>query len=178
MVAISRSKVSIYIAPVDTNPSVITGTYATSVKVSGEIVSYSRSGGEDDIETVPVFGGFVDKEKPKSQYEMDFEVIPALDSNQDRWDALIYGTVNNVYASNLDAVNKAIFIAAVDGTNVKSYAFNNCNGVSWELEHNADDNQTGTFKFKFSPSTPTGIANFQTKATALTSLPAWSTLTS
>lgn len=174
MAAISRSKVKIYISPVDTVPSALAATDL----IAGEIKSYSKSGGEDDVESDPVFGGFVDKEKPASQFEVSFEVVPAIGTSADRWDALIYGTTNNVYTMNSAAANKAIFIQALDGTNYKSWAFNNCNGVSWDMEHNADDNQTGTFKFKFSPTTSSGQSNFMTKALAITALPAWTTLTS
>jgi hypothetical protein len=174
MVAISRSKVKIYIAPVDTNPT----SLATSDLITGEIKSYKRSGGEDDLETDAVFGGFVDKEKPISQVELEFEVIPSIGTNSDRWDALIYGTTNSVYTFNTAAANKSVFILAQDGANFKSWGFNNCNGVTFDLEHNADDNQTGTFKFKFSPTTPTGQSNFMSKALALTAMPNWTTLTS
>jgi hypothetical protein len=174
MVAISRSKVKIYIAPVDTLPSALAATDL----IAGEIKSYSKSGGEDDVESDPVFGGFVDKEKPASQLELSFEVVPAIGTSADRWDALIYGLTGTVYAMNTAAANKAVFIQAQDGSNFKSWAFNNCNGVSWDVEHNADDNQTGTFTFKFSPTTSTGQSNFMTKALAITALPAWTTLTS
>jgi hypothetical protein len=173
MVAISRSKVKIYIAAVDTNPSALTSTDL----ITGEIKSYSKSGGEDDVESDPVFGGFVDKEKPTSQFELEFEVIPSIGTNSDRWDALIYGTTNSVYSMNTAAANKMVAIQALDSTNYKSWAFNNCNGVSWDFEHNADDNLTGTFRFKFSPTTSTGQSNFMTKASAVTALPAWTTLT-
>ncbi len=174
MVAISRSKVKIYIAAVDTNPAAL----ASSDLITGEIKSYKKTGGEDDVESDPVFGGYVDKEKPTSQLEVEFEVIPSIGTNSDRWDALIYGTTNSVYTMNSAAANKSVFIQAQDGSNFKCWGFNNCNGVTWELEHDADDNQTGTFKFKFSPTTSTGQSNFMTKALALTAMPAWTTLSS
>ncbi len=173
MVAISRSKVKIYIAPVDTNPT----SLASTDLILGEIKSYKKSGGEDDIDSDAVFGGFVDKEKPASQFEVEFDIIPSIGSNSDRWDALIYGTTNSVYTLNTAAANKMIAIQAQDGASFKSWCFNNCNGVSWDFEHNADDNQTGTFKFKFSPTTSGNQSNFATKALALTAMPNWTTLT-
>ncbi len=66
MVAISRSKVNIYIVSADTALSDLT---ATDI-YKGDIKSYSKSGGEKDVESDPVFGGFVDKEKPISQVEL------------------------------------------------------------------------------------------------------------
>jgi hypothetical protein len=173
MVAISRSKVKIYIAAADTNPA----SLAATDLIEGEIKSYSKSGGEDDVESDPVFGGYVDKEKPTSQVELAFEVVPSIGTNSDRWDALIYGTTNSVYTMNSAAANKAVFIQAQDGSNFKSWGFNNCNGVSFDMEHDADDNQTGTFTFKFSPTTSSNQSNFMTKALALTAMPAWTTLT-
>lgn len=174
MTAISRSKVKIYIVAAGTNASALA---ATDI-VTGEIKSYAKSGGDDSVESDPVFGGFVDKEKPASQLKLEFDVIPSLES-ADRWDALVYGTVNNVYTSNTVAANKAVFIQALTGTGTyKSWGFNNCNGVSWDFDHNADDNQTGKFSFNLSPADSSGIANFMTKAVAVTTLPAWSTLTS
>lgn len=180
--AISRSKVKIWVVPADTNPSAIleSTTYNGSNLgyISGQISDYSKSGGEDDIETVPVFGGFVDKEKPQTQIEVELSVIPDVDTNPDIWDAMIYGTnASGVYATNSAAGNKAIYIQAKNGSNYKTIAMNNCNGVHFDFEHPADDNQTGTLMFKFSPTTSLGIPNYMTKALQVTALPNWTTLT-
>lgn len=173
MTAISRSTVTLYIAPAGTNPSAL----AATDKITGEIKSYTLSGGEDDVESDAVFGGYVDKEKPQSQFEIEMEVVPSLES-ADRWDALIWGQKGTVYVGDVAAANKLVGIQAVTGTNYKSWAFNNCNGVTFEREHNADDNMTGTFRFKLSPATSAGVSNVQTKAVAITALSAWTTLTS
>jgi hypothetical protein len=173
MTAISRSTVSIYIATAGTNPSALTATD----KITGEIKSYNLSGGDDDVESDPVFGGYVDKEKPQSQYEIEMEVIPSLES-ADRWDALIWGTKGTVYSGDVAAANRMVAIHAMSGTNHKSWAFNNANGVAFERSHDADDNQTGTFRFKLSPQTGSGVSNVQTKAVHVTALSAWTTLTS
>ncbi len=172
MTAINRSAISIYIVPAGTNASAL----ASTDKVLGEIKSYSKSGGEVDVESDPVFGGYVDKEKPRSQVEIQLEIVPSLD-NADRWDSLIYGETSGVYTMNTVGSDKAVFIEAVSGSLKKSWGFNNCNSVNWEISHNADDNQTGTFTFKFSPTTSSGVSNFMTKGTSVTVLPAWSTLT-
>jgi hypothetical protein len=173
MVAISRSKVSLYITAAGVNAS----TVAVSDKISGEIKSYSKSGGEDDVESVPVFGGFVDKEKPTSQFEIEFEIIP--DMTLTDWEKYVYATdsiFTTFYTTASQAPNKAIFIQAQDGSNYKSWAFNNCNGVTLEMSHSADDNQTKTLRFKFSPTTGTGVPNFLYKKAALTTFPVWTSL--
>lgn len=177
MGAISRSKVKIYVTEAGVNPAAL--STSTSL-ISGQIKSYSMSGGEQDVESDPVFGGFVDKEKPTSQVEMAFEVVQDLTTaaGADKIDSLIYGYQNGVYTMSSNATDKAIFIQAEDGSIYKTYGFNNCNAVSYELDHNADDNRTGTLTFKFSPTTSTGISNFMTAASQITVLPAWSTLTS
>lgn len=174
MTAISRNKVKIYIAAAGTAPSAITATDL----IAGEIKSYSKSGGEKDVESDPVFGGFVDKEKAPSQFEISMEVVPSLE-NASRWDALAYAVNNSdaLYTTkNVDIADKAIFIYATDGTNHKSWGFNNCNVTVFDIEHNADDNMTGNITFKFSPTTSSGIPNFQTKATTLAGLTAWASL--
>lgn len=175
MVAISRSRTTIYIVAADTAPSAL----ASSDIVTGEIKSYSKSGGEDDVESDPVFGGFVDKEKPRSQFEVSFEVIPALGSTAEDWEALIYGEDTGeagIYTSALNAANKMIVIQGAEGSDYKSWAFNNCNAVTLDYDHNADDNQTATLNFKFSPTTSAGAPNFMYGKVAATALPLWSAL--
>lgn len=185
MVAISRSKVKIWIEDAGTNPSALVDSDA----VAGEIKSYAKSGGTKEVESDPVFGGFVDKEKPTEQVEISMEVVPKVDTDQDRWDAMAYaadGTGVYTMASSVSTQpnDKAIFIGASDGTNGKAWAFNNCNVTVFDIEHNADDNQTGNITFKFSPENDSGVSNFQTlggasttPAIAVTSLlQSWSAL--
>ena len=62
--AIGRSKITnIWIEAVDTNPSDL----ATTDAISGEIKAYNKSGGANEVESDPVFGGFGDKEKTREQ---------------------------------------------------------------------------------------------------------------
>lgn len=176
MTAISRSKTKIYIVDAGTAASALADTDI----IAGEISSYSKSGGERDNESTPVFGGFVDKEKPVSQVEITMEVIPSLE-NATRWSEMAYsvdGTATSfdVYTMAGELTDKAIYIQGTDGTNYVSYGFNNCNVTMSDIEHNADDNQTGTITFKFSPTNSDGVSNFMTAATAVTSLPAWTGL--
>jgi hypothetical protein len=91
---------------------------------------------------------------------------------------MIYGSQSGVYTMSSSAADKSIFIVAQDGSIYKTHGFNNCAAISYEMEHNADDNRSGTLNFKFSPTTATGISNFMTAASNITTLPAWSVLTS
>jgi hypothetical protein len=172
MTAISRNKVSIWIKPADTEAS----TLVAGDVITGEIKSYSKSGGERDVESDPVFGGFIDKEKPVSQLEISMEVVPSLESAT-RWESMAYALQSGVYVMSGDPEEKSIFIQAKDGSNYSSYAFNNCNVTAFDIEHNADDNRTGTITFKFSPTDSSGISNFMTAASLITVLPAWTSLT-
>lgn len=180
MTAIARSTVSIYIAEAATDPSAIVATDL----ISGEIKSYAKSGGDRDVESDPVFGGFVDKEKPQSQVEMAMEIIPKVNENQNIWDAMaytlddagVYTMASVVSGTSTLPTKKSIFITATDGTNYKTLCYNNCDVTVLDLEHNADDNRTSNITFKFSPTDDSGVSNFMTAATDLASLPAWTAL--
>ena len=189
MTAISRKLTKIWIVDVDTAASdlVTTSAYSTSNTsgyIAGEIKNYSKTGGETDVESDPVFGGFVDKEKPTSQFEVSFDVVPSLE-NGNLWESLAYGTdvATGVYSSAGTPTDKAVFIEASDSTNPVGYGFNNCNVTVLDMEHSADDNQTKTLNLKFSPTDGAGIANFisdsqthNTSFNSITDLPAWTAL--
>jgi hypothetical protein len=185
MAAINRNNVKVYICNAGTAPSLL----VASDVISGEIKSYSKSGGAVEVSSDPVFGGFVDLEKPREQIEISMDVIPSIGSNANFWDALIYSnetvaTKTNIYTLNNGGTgatvpgDKMITIQALSGTNYKTVAFNNCNVTVFDFEHNADDNRTGKITFKFSPTTETGVSNFMTAASAATALPAWTSLAS
>jgi len=174
MTAISRRKVRIAIVDTGTNAADV----ATTDYIEGEIKSYNKSGGEREVESDPVFGGYVDKEKPISQVEISFEVVPSLEY-ADRWDALAYSadSATGVYTMAGDVTDKAVFITTQTGeTSPKTWGFNNCSVIMYDIEHNADDNQTGNFNLKFSPTDSSGVSNFITKATDIGSMPDWTSL--
>lgn len=172
--AINRSDVSIAIVAKDTASSAI----SASDYIKGEIKDYSKSGGELDEESEPVFGGFINKEIPASQVEIEFDIRPSLE-NGDRWEEFIYaedGTNAGVYTLAGQAAKRAIFFEWSDGTNTKSAAFNNCGAITFDFDHSADDVQTGTFSFKLSPTTPDGVSNVMFTAGAVSTLPDWTAL--
>jgi len=162
MAGVFPDETVIYIVPSGTAGS----TLATSDKVIGEITNWTLSGGEKDTETIPVIGGFVDKESPRSQFEVSFDVIiqNTHASTVDRWDSYKFGSATSYYSSAVDPSDKAIFIHSTNGTTHKSFAFNNCKGVTWEPEMAADDMLRGSMTFKFSPATPLGVANLRTSS--------------
>ena len=194
MTAISRNKVKIWIAPAGTACSTLVDAAATSNThlgyLSGQIKSYSKSGGDSDVESDPVFGGFVDKEKPTSQVELSFEIVPALEAAlADIWDyhtytqELVTGgkTVYTMASDNLDASavaasDKVVVIQALNGTDYKTVAVNNAGVTVLDLEHNADDNRTYNMTMKFSPTNGSGVSNFMTGKLAATAMPAWTSL--
>lgn len=151
----------VYIAPLNTNGSAL----ATSDKVVGEITNWKMSGGQKDTESIPVIGGFVDKDKPREQYEMAFDLIVqnTATSTLDRWDTFKYGTTGS--AAN-EGTDKSIFISHISGGNWKTFACNNCSAITWEPEMAADDMLRGSMTFKFSPTTALGSTNLKTSALA------------
>jgi len=178
MVAISRKKVKIAIVSAGTNPSAV----AETDYIKGEIKSYSKSGGESDMESDPHFGGDVDKDKPRSQIEVNFEVTPSLE-DADRWESMAYATKTvgstTVYVSNALPSDKAVFIQTGDATNgYMSYGFNNAKVTTLDMSHNADDNLTKTLNLKLSAETTAGVSNFMGAEVEVDSLPDWSSLTS
>ena len=184
MAAISRNKTKIYIVNSGTNASALT----TTDLIAGEIKSYSKTGGETDTESDPVFGGYVDKEKPQTQFELQFEIVPSFDSGY-RWEEMVYASktvgTDTFYIAGGSVSDKAVFIEANDGSgNVDAWGFNNCNVTVMDMEHNADDNQTKTLTLKFSPTDDSNISNYvygskQVVASfaSVTELPDWSDLT-
>ena len=162
MTAINRDMVSIYIVAADTNGADLASTDI----IKGEITSHNLSGGTQDIESVAAFGGFIDKEKPREQFEISMDVVPKISataSETDRWDVFKYGAGG---LSSGEGSSYAIFIQAKDGSNYKTTAINNARVTTWEPSHSADDNSEGSITFKFSPEDEVGSANLKTSALA------------
>lgn len=192
MPSIQRSNVRIWIVPADTAPSaLLSATTFPYGEVRGQITNYNLSGGESDVESVPAFGGFIDKTKPTEQLEVSLEITPDITAATDavRWDALTrarqvvgsfnYYTLssNSTSSTTVTIPGKAmIAVQALVGTNPHSMAYNNCDITQFELDHSADDSRTINLTFKLSPQTVSGIANYQAAATTATSLLAWTSV--
>jgi hypothetical protein len=190
MTAISRSKTKIWIVAADTVPSTLSYTASADVEAtdkgffSGDIKSYSKSGGEKDVEAEAVFGGYVDKEKPIGQVELAMEVVPLLDATKsNRWDFMAYaedvanaGVYTMAFTTSTQPTDRMVVIEAIDGTDSKTLMYNNCNVTVLDLEHPADDNRTYNMTLKFAPTDDNGVSNFATSALAATAMPAFSAL--
>ena len=158
------NETSIYIVAKDTAGSALTDAN----KIVGEITSWKRSGGESEVESIPVIGGFVDKESPRSQIEISFDVIVsnANASTLDRSDKYWMGDTGSITG---ESAERAIFIEHSTGGLAKTFAANNCKAVTWEPGMEADDMLRGTISFKFSPTTPLGTSNLKTSALSASS---------
>jgi len=169
MGGIFPDEATIWIGEFDVEPS----TIATSTTaVTGEISNFSESGGEKDTESIPVFGGGnVDKETPRSQMEISFDVEMQYGADSTRWDVFKYGSG---LTSATEGTKKTIFIQWTDGTNYYSRAYNNANGVTWNPTSSADGNLKGSMTFKLSPTTSANAANLQISTVAASTLPDWS----
>lgn len=185
--AISRNKVKIYMVDASAAKGLDPALMADTEIIAGEIVSYSKTGGNSDSESVPAFGGFIDKEKPDEQFEISMEVVPNLSVNGvTRWEAMKYSkdpvAAKNLYTSAagtgsaVAAVQKVIVIEATDGVRHITYAFNNCDITQFEIDHAADDNRTGNITFKLSPTTTDGSPNVQVVDGLRTALEDWASL--
>lgn len=173
--SISRDKVKIWILSAGTAPSTVTDGDA----IIGEIRNWDLSGGADDVETEPVFGGFIDKRKPREQFELSFDVVPQIGTTAEDWESYIYtedGSNSGVYTSAGSTADHCIYIQAEDGSNYKSWGFNNCNSVTLDMSHSADDNMEASLSLKFSPADADGTPNFQYSKVAAASLITWASL--
>ena len=169
--AFQASETSIMLAPADTNPSDFD---TAGTIIAGEIENWSLSGGNQDIESVPVFGGFLDKEKPREQFEVSMDVyINTADATSiNRWDELKFGAA---WGSDGEGAPQAIAIQSTDGTVHKSFVMNNARAITWEPGQTSDDFLKGTITFKFSPTTSAGQANFKTNAKLVENMADWGT---
>lgn len=163
---LQSSNTRIYVVASGTNGSSLTA----ADMIVGEIENWSLSGGQQDVETVPVFGNgstlaYLNKEKPREQFEVSFDVYisDAASSTLDRWDIYKFGS--GPCSSATEGSTRAIFIeSTTDGTKFKTIAMNNCQAVTWEPGQAADDFMKGTMTFKFSPTTSASAANLKTSA--------------
>jgi hypothetical protein len=158
---------TIYIVNADVDGS----SLASSDEVTGEVSNFSESGGEKDIETIPVFGGGnLDKESSRSQIEVSFDVelqYSPPNGNVSKWDEFKYGSG---LTSATEGVSKAIYVQWSDGTNYYTRAYNNAKAVTWNPESGADGNLRGTITFKLSPTTSAAAANLQVVETAASTI--------
>jgi len=158
---------SIYIVSADTDGSELTNDDL----VTGEVSNYSETGGDKETSSIPVFGGGnVDKEDPRGQIEVSFDIEMQYTTPYGvatKWDAFKYGSG---LTSATSGAKQAIFIQWTDGTNFYTRAYNNASAVSWNPTSAADGNLKGTISFKLSPTTANASANLKIASTAASTI--------
>jgi len=174
--SLSGDGVTLWFAPVDQVGTNLTGAAATATQIQSFITNFNESGGENEVESVPVFGGGnIDKTKPQSQKELSFDVILRHTAGVDNFKKIEFGQVIGADGTGSDFVVGMIAIQQSDGTNYYWQAYNNVNAIVFDTEFEAEDEWRGTIKFKLSPTDPSGVANVQFDAANITTaLTAWS----
>ncbi|WP_298752998.1 hypothetical protein [uncultured Arcobacter sp.] len=162
---------TIYITATSVDPS----SLASSDAVEAEVTNFSESGGEEDIESVPVFGGGnIDKVKPRTQLEVSFDVIlryQTADTDQLKWDSYKWGDIaSSTVSSAGNAAAKRVYVQWSDGSLYYTRAYDNAKAVTFEPESSADDFLKGTITFKLSPTDADGGANMKIGSVAASTL--------
>jgi hypothetical protein len=165
--SLSGDQVSIFIGEVDDIGTAFNATNDPSgdLQFQAEVTSFDVSGGEEEVESIVVFGGGnIDRNKPRAQLEISMDVILRYGTNVDQWDLLLSA-----------GVKKMIAIQSTDGSNYYWNAWNNAKVINFDKEFAAEDEWRGTMTFKLSPTDAEAVANTQVgKADILTDLTAWS----
>jgi hypothetical protein len=148
---------------------------SSGLSVESEVTNFSESGGEEDSESVPVFGGGnIDLIKPRTQIEVSFDIILRYDvaaSTVLKWDSYKWGAISgSTVASSSSAESKAIYIQFTDGSTFYTRGYNNAKGITFEPEAAADDMLRGTITFKLSPTNADGDANLKITNTAASTI--------
>lgn len=152
--ALFPEQAKIYIVEHGLSPSEL----ASSDQRESAVTNFSQSGGEEDIESVQVFGGGnIDRIQPRSQIEVSFDVVMRY-GNDTEWDEYVWGST---LSSAGDAPRKDIYIEFTDGENYYTRAYQNVKGISFEPDVSSDGLVEGTMNFKVSPTDADGNANFK-----------------
>jgi len=164
---IFTDEATIYIVSASTDGSALVSSNA----VTGEISNYSETGGDKEISSIAVFGGGnLDKEEPRTQIEISFDVelqYSPDNGNVTKWDEYKYGAG---LTSSTEGTSKAVYIQWSDGTNYYTRAYNNARAITWNPGSSADGNLRGSVTFKLSPTTTANSANLQIAAAAASTL--------
>lgn len=171
MGAIQPEEATILINVAGVNPS---AAATAGDVITGFVTNFSESGGEEDVESNPVFGGGnIDKDKPRTQIEVSFDVIMQYGTDALKFDEYKWGSGLTSAGS---GESKMITIEFTDGTNFYSRAYNNAKAVTFEPSSDAENFLEGTITFKLSPTTSDGSANLQVDDAAVSALADWSAI--
>lgn len=133
---------------------------ANAAEFQAFITNFNESGGENDTESEPVMGGgFVDKEKPQSQKELEFDVLMRHTDRITDFKKIEAGQVISADGAGTDFEVGSIVIEVTTGTSVYYQAYNNVRAVVFDSDFAADDSWRGTLRFKLSPADADGNPN-------------------
>jgi hypothetical protein len=169
--AIFPEQATIYITDISVAPADLTSSDA----VEAEVTNFSQSGGEEDLESIPVFGGGnIDKINPRTQIEVSFDVILRYDAEAEnllRWDSYKFGAIDSDQVTSSGSGDyKRVYVQWSDGTNYYTRAYNKAKAVTFEPESSAEDYLKGSITFKLSPTEADGSPNHIVATKAATSI--------
>ena len=157
--ALGGDNVTIYFAPVG---SVGSDLAADAVEYQSYIQSWSDNGGEEPKEDRYVFSdtgqhGTVTVKKAKTRIELEFDVLLRHSTKIADFKKIAKGV--GVVGSGADEIVGMIAIQQTDGTNYYWQAWNNVEAISFNTEHEAENEWKGTLKFSLAATTPAGVDN-------------------
>jgi len=136
----------------------------TTTSITGEVTSFSQTGGTEDTSDIAVFGGgIITKEETPDQIEVQFEIIPYDDlwPFSSRYGAAVTTNSVNVVTSDGTRLRQRVTITWAVGFDSASpkvpnsgkalrYTYVNCLNVSVDPSEDADGEQTATVTLKLS----------------------------
>lgn len=173
--ALSGDNVTIYFAPAG---SVGSDLATDAVEYQSYIQAWNDGGGEENREDRYVFSdtgqhGTVTVNKAKSRIELEFDILLRHNTKIADFKKIAKG-VGVVGAANNEVVGM-VAIQQTDGTNYYYQAWNNVEAVSFNTEHEAENEWKGTLKLTCAATTPTGVDNeAYNNANIVTDLTSWS----
>jgi hypothetical protein len=132
---------------------------AANNTITGTITNFKQSGGDQNTQAIPVFGGGnIDREEARNQIEVSFDVIPTYGLNGTVFDGFVMGS--SLWSSS-EGSDKVIYVQFTDGSNFHTRAYNNARAVSFSPSSDAGDFLKGTITFKLSPTNSSGQPNLK-----------------
>lgn len=181
--AIDKDMINIWIAAKDLSPTLLikSGTPAGSQVLpwKGEITNLGKTGGAPQSEQRVCFGGNQTIDKPRDQFELNFDVNPAVET-ADRWSTLglVEDTSNSgIYTTRQLPVDKSVFIEIYDSDSntYHSYGWNNANITTSDDTWNSEEGQSLSLTMTVAADNA-GVANMVYGKVAATALPNWDAL--
>lgn len=138
---------------------------AATDEITTKVYSFEVGGGEHNNETKYLLGGAsLTIEKPQEPFEISMEVA-IKPSESTVWDEIFFG-------SGLTSATKggphSIGFEVDDGSNKYQILFNNVEVISFEKKIDAENELTGTLRFRLNATDSNGNANVKVGASVFT----------